>query len=108
MLLNLVSGLAVLFLTEWLLLTASLSVSDLSEQYYVWAPLVVLLWAQPWSARDRYRTGSQVLRWLTYLALILLSFAHGFIFARWAWLIALEAAILAGIEGLGRRAAQRK
>ncbi len=105
MLLTLFSGLAVLILTEWLLLTASLSVSALSEQYYVWAVLAVLLWAQPWSARDRYRTSPQFIRWLTYAGLILVSLAHGYIFSRWAWVVALEGVILGAIEGQGRREA---
>ena len=103
MLLNLVSGLAVLILTEWLLLTASLSVSALSEQYYLWALLVVLLWAQPWSTSDRYRSDNPLIRRLTYAALVLISLAHGYIFGRASWLIALEAAILGGFEVFMRR-----
>ncbi len=102
------SGTAVLVLTEWLLLTASLSKSRLSWQYNLWAMLVVLLWAQPWSRSDPYRTGQQWIRWLFYFFLLLGTFGFFYIFSgMWPFLVILEILILAAVEGFGRRSLQR-
>ena len=106
--LTLFSGIAALGLTEWLLLTAWLSKSRLAWQYNLWAMLVVLLWAQPWSRSDPYRTGKQWLRWLIYFFLLLATFAFFYIFGGfWSLVVMLEIITLAAVEGFGRRSFQR-
>ena len=99
-----VSGVAVVGLMEWFLITAWLSTSRTAWQYNFWALVLVLLWAQPWSSRDPYRTGNQMMRSLVYLVLLLATLASAIVFRRWApLLVTLEIVILALIEYAGRR-----
>ena len=103
--LNIFSGVAVVGLMEWLLITAWLSTSRTAWQYNVWAFVVVLLWAQPWSSRDPYRTGRQMIRWLVYLVLLMATLASAFVFDSLAPLVVTLAIILLGlIEFTGWRA----
>ena len=105
--LNVVSGIAVLGLMEWLLLTAWLSRARLSWQYNLWAMIVVLFWAQPWSRNDPYRTGQRSIRTGVYGLLILIALGTGLIFGIWgAWLVGLEAILLFVLEVSGRRPAK--
>jgi len=106
--LTFLSGTAALILSEWLLLTAWLSKSRLAWQYNLWAMLVILLWAQPWSRSDPYHTGIQWMRWLFYFLLVMATFAFFYVFGGlWPLLVILEILILAAVEGLGRRSLQR-
>jgi hypothetical protein len=107
--LNFISGFAVLGITEWLLLTAWLSQSRLSWQYTFWVLVVVLLWGQPWSRRDPYRTGNQIIRWLVYFLLLMESMGSSYIFdALWPLLLAIEVGILVAFEFTGLRSLRRE
>jgi hypothetical protein len=102
--LNIVSGVAVLGLTEWLLLAAWLSQATLAWQYNLWAMIVVLFWAQPWSRSDPYRTGHRGLRVIVYSLLLMAAFGSALVFGMWgAWLVLLEASLLFITEITGRR-----
>lgn len=104
MLLAIFSGIAVVGLMEWFLITAWLSPSRTAWQYNFWAMVVVLLWAQPWSSRDPYRTGKQVFRWLVYLVLLLGTLASVLVFDSFSPLfVSAEIFILIVIEFSGRR-----
>jgi len=102
------SSLAALTLAELLYLNAWLSTNPRAWQYDLWAALVIMLWAQPWSSRDRYRTDSALLRMIVYGALFLAASASAYIFDRWQpGLVGLGIAVLFVIELTGRRAARR-
>jgi hypothetical protein len=102
--LNLFSGVAVVGLMEWLLITAWLSTSRTAWQYNFWAIVVVALWAQPWSSRDRYRTGRAMIRWMVYMVLLLGTFASAFVFKSLGPLsVTLAILLLGAIEFMGRR-----
>ena len=102
--LYILSGLAVVVLMEWFLITAWLSRSQTAWQYNFWAFVIVLLWAQPWSSRNPYRTGRQITRNMVYLVLLLATLASAIVFKRWGpLLVTLEILILALIEFAGRR-----
>jgi len=105
--LNILSGVAVVGLMEWLLITAWLSTSQTGWQYNFWALVIVLIWAQPWKSRDPYRTGNALIRYLVYLALLLATLASTIVFRGWAPLVvSLEILILGSIELAGRRSLQ--
>jgi hypothetical protein len=102
--LNIFSGVAVVGLMEWLLITAWLSTSRMDWQYTVWAILVVVLWAQPWSSRDPYRTGRQMIRWLVYLVLMMATLASSVVFDSLTPLaVGLAVFLLGVIEFTGQR-----
>ena len=104
MLLAILSGIAVVGLMGWFLITGWLSPSRTAWQYNFWAMVVVLLWAQPWSSRDPYRTSKQMFRWLFYLLLFLGTLGSVIVFDSYSPLfITLEIFILAVIEFSGRR-----
>jgi hypothetical protein len=104
MMLNILSGVAVIGLMEWLLITAWLSTSRTAWQYNFWAMVVVVLWAQPWASRDPYRTGRTMIRWGVYLVLLLATLASAFVFDSLGPLPVTLAIILMGsIELTGRR-----
>ena len=103
--LNIFSGIAVVGLMEWLLITAWLSTARTAWQYNIWAIVVVLLWAQPWSSRDPYRTGRQTIRWLVYLVLLMATLASAFVFKSLMPLAVTLAIFLLGlVEFTGWRA----
>jgi hypothetical protein len=102
--LNFFSGVAVVGLMEWLLITAWLSTSRTAWQYNFWAIVVVLLWAQPWSSRDPYRTGRAMIRWMVYMVLLLATLASAFVFKSLGPLpVTLAILLLGAIEFMGRR-----
>ena len=104
MMLNILSGAAVIGLMEWLLITAWLSTSRTAWQYNFWALVVVLLWAQPWSSRDPYRTGRVMIRWLVYLVLLVATLASAFVFDSLGPLpVTLAIVLLGAIEFMGWR-----
>jgi hypothetical protein len=102
--LNLFSGVAVVGLMEWLLITAWLSTSRTAWQYNFWAVVVVALWAQPWSSRDRYRTGNAMIRWLVYMFLLVATLGSAFVFKSLGPLtVALAILLLGAVEFMGAR-----
>jgi len=105
--LNIFSGVAVVGLMEWLLITAWLSTSRTAWQYNFWAMVVVALWAQPWSSRDRYRTGNAMIRGLVYMVLLLATLASAFVFKSLGTLsVTLAILLLGAIEFSSRREAR--
>ena len=101
---NIFSGVAVVCLMEWLLITAWLSTSRTAWQYNFWAIVVVALWAQPWSSRDRYRTGNAMIRWFVYMVLLVGTLASAFVFKSLGPLsVTLAITLLAAVEFMGRR-----
>jgi hypothetical protein len=106
--LAILSTAAALFLMEGLLITAAYSVTPRAWQYHIWAALVVLLWAQPWSRKDKYITPRLKPRVPSYLLLILGSGATAFILSLpWAYLVTLEIIVLMVMEVTGRSAMQK-
>ena len=102
--LNIFSGVAVVGLMEWLLITAWLSTSRTAWQYNFWAMVVVVLWAQPWNSRDRYRTGRAMIRWMVYLILLLGTLGSAFVFKSLGPLsVSLAIVLMGSIEFMGRR-----
>ena len=102
MLLPIISSLAVIVLTHWLLLTAWMSASPRAYLYNIFAVVAVVLWAQPWNSRDPYRTSHPMVRMITYLLLLVGMVANGYIFNRsGAFMVAVAVLILGGIELLG-------
>jgi len=102
MLLNLVSGIAVVGLTGWLLVTARVSTARFGWQYNLWALLVVLLWAQPWSRNDPFRTGRRLIRWIVYGVLVVAAFGFWYVFGGlWPVLVIIELIVLFLIEITG-------
>ena len=101
--LNLVSGIAVVGLTGWLLVTALVSTARFGWQYNVWALVVVLLWAQPWSRNDPYRTGRHLVRRMIYGILVVAAFGFWYVFGGiWPVLVMIEVIILFLVEITGR------
>ncbi|MCI0520250.1 MAG: hypothetical protein L0Z70_08340 [Chloroflexi bacterium] len=97
------SAAAALILMELLLLTAAYSVTARAWQYTLWAGLVVLLWAQPWSRKDKYITPKPKARVPVYLLLALGSASTAFVFSLpWAYLVTLEILLLMITEITGR------
>jgi len=100
--LNLVSGIAMVGLAGWLLVTGWVSQSRFSWQYNVWAMLVVLLWAQPWNRNDPYRTGMQLIRRIVYGILVVAAFGFWYVFGGlWPVLVILEVLVLLLVEITG-------
>jgi len=101
--LNLVSGIAMVGLAGWLLVTGWVSQSRFNWQYNVWAMLVVLLWAQPWNRNDPYRTGRQLIRRIVYGILVVAAFGFWYVFGGlWPVLVILEVLVLLLVEITGR------
>jgi hypothetical protein len=107
--LTLFSGIAFLGITIWLLLTAWLSQSRFAWQYNIWAMLVVLLWAQPWSRSDPYRTDQRLVRGIFYILLFLADFGFWYLFGGlWPVILAVEVLVLLLIEITGRPIIERE
>jgi hypothetical protein len=107
--LTILSGMAIILTTVLLIISSWLSVSEFAWIYYIIAGLIVLVWAQPWSRVDPYRTGWQPARWGTYLVITLIGIATGLVFARVApFMISVEAIILGIIELTGWRTSREK
>lgn len=106
--LSILSGLAAIVIAELLYLSAWLSTNPRAWQYDLWAALVVVLWAQPWSSRDRYRTDMKLLRMAFFGVLFLAASASAVIFNRWQpGLIGVGIVILFMVELTGRRAVSK-
>lgn len=101
---KLISGLAVLVITQLLLFSAWLSASPRAWMYYLWTAIAVLLWAQPWSRRDPYRTIPAGARAWTYALLAFILIASAFFFDTISpLLILLEVVVLFALDFTGQR-----
>ena len=107
--LTLLSGIAFLGMTLWLLVTAWLSQSRFAWQYDLWAMVIVLLWAHPWRRSDPYRTDQRPIRGIFYALLLLAIFGFWYLFGGlWPVILAVEVVILFLIEVTGRPVIERE
>ena len=102
---SLASSAAVLLITQLLFISAWLSARQNPWLHYLWAAIIVLLWAQPWSRSDPYRTNKLIVRLGTYVLIILMSLASWYVYDRTPiLLVGLLALVLGLIEYRGQAA----
>ena len=99
---SIASSIATLGLTATLLTIAGVKAPGTTSVFYWSTALIILLWSQPWSSRDFYRSDQPIIRWVTYLLLALLILILAVIFPAGAnWLILIEVIVLGTFETFG-------
>lgn len=102
--LTFLSSFATLVLVVILQLIAILSVHDNPEKFYFFAGLLVLLWSQPLSANDPYRTDPRFIRMFAHISIALACISLAYIFKEWQpWLLAGLTLVLGLFEMFIRR-----